>query len=123
MIQRGLEGALVLSGAGDALHVPGFVRFGGGAVNFPWRSGAMWIAEQSAPIWGVRGTEAQLAAQDAFRTDLYRQAMASSDSELPAASSKIEGSLTATTTAPGTTGGIVLEADCFFDGRVFDFDA
>ncbi|MEM7614558.1 MAG: ABC transporter substrate-binding protein, partial [Pseudomonadota bacterium] len=123
LIQRGLEGKIVLNHQGDMLNVPGFLRLGGGAVNFPWRSAGMWIADQAAPSWGLRKAEARRVAHDAFRSDFYRDALRGHEPALPAASMKIEGSLQAETPARAVGGEVLLGPDSFFDARVFEFDA
>ncbi|MEM9642500.1 MAG: CmpA/NrtA family ABC transporter substrate-binding protein [Pseudomonadota bacterium] len=123
LIQRGLDGQIVLNSQGDLLTVPGFARFGGGAVNFPWRSAGMWIADQAAQAWGIPKRQAQTIAHDAFRSDLYRLALAQLDPMLPAASMKVEGSLQSETLARAVSGEVPLGPDSFFDARVFEFDA
>ncbi len=116
VIQRGLEGHITLNRNGDQLKVPGFVRYGKAGVNFPWRSAGMWIGAQAAPLWGLRQSEAMKIAHDAFRTDIYRQALGQIVPALPASSLKVEG-----TSQDGDAPESRPEA--FFDGRVFAFDA
>ena len=62
------------------------------------------------------------AAEQVFRPDLYRAALAGSDATLPGASSKMEGSIAAATGVGATQGRLILGSDRFFDGRAFDPD-
>ncbi|MEM1341574.1 MAG: ABC transporter substrate-binding protein [Pseudomonadota bacterium] len=120
VIDRALSGRLTISRNGDQRHCPGFVEFHRGAANFPWRSQAKWIGEQLAVRTGLDRFAAREAAAQSFRSDQYRRALAGTGADLPGASEKVEGSLSAPTPVASGGGGIVLEGDGFFDGRVFD---
>jgi NitT/TauT family transport system ATP-binding protein len=69
----------------------------------------------------VSAAEAAIA-QDVFRPDVYRAALAGSGATLPGASSKMEGAIGASIAAGSTQGRLVLGSDRFFDHRAFDPD-
>lgn len=119
-IERALAGRLPSSRAGDEQHVPDFVLFHDGAANFPWRSQALWIARRIAARTGLDVEQAEAAARACFRSDLYRANLAPLGAQMPAASEKVEGALTAPTEVAATVGEMLIGPDCFFDGRVFD---
>ena len=58
-----------------------------------------------------------------FRPDVYRAALASTGDDLPAANSKVEGSVSQLTQVGTQQGNITLSANSFFDGRTFDPDS
>ena len=120
IIDRSLSGRLTISPRGDQRDVPGFVEFFDGAATFPWRSQAGWIARQLAARAGLDPVASVAAAQQVFRTDLYRNALRDLGADLPGASSKLEGALVAETAVASESGGLFLPRDGFFDGRVFD---
>jgi two-component system, oxyanion-binding sensor len=55
-----------------------------------------------------------------FRPDVYRSALKSTGDDLPAANSKVEGSVTQLTQVGAQQGSITLSENRFFDGRTFD---
>ncbi len=112
----------VVAGA-EPLHVPDFMFQYREAANFPWRSQAAWLYSQMARWDGtpVAADEARFA-QNTFRPDLYRAALAGSGAPLPGASSKLEGAIGGTVAAGSTQGRLMLGSDPFFDGRSFDPD-
>jgi NitT/TauT family transport system ATP-binding protein len=57
-----------------------------------------------------------------FRPDVYRSALKSTGDDLPAANSKVEGSVSQRTQVGTQQGAITLSANSFFDGRSFDPD-
>ncbi|WP_374943785.1 ABC transporter substrate-binding protein [Sphingomonas sp.] len=122
-VLRAITDRIRLAQGGDTLHVPDFMFQYREAANFPWRSQAAWLYSQMAR-WDdlpVTPHDAQ-AAQDVFRPDVYRAALAGSAATLPGASSKLEGAVSAPTAAGSTQGRLLLEGDHFFDGRAFDPD-
>lgn len=122
LIERSLTGRLLILPTGEERRSPGFLRFHQGAAGFPWRSQAAWIGARLAGRHGLDGPTAQRQAAAVFRSDLYRQHLAPTGADLPAASSKVEGSLTRPTPAASSRGRLILAADGFFDARVFDPD-
>lgn len=122
VLERALVGQVTISPRGDHRHVPGFVEFHRGVASFPWASQAEWIARQMAARLGLDRDAAAGAARRVFRADLYRQALRGTEAELPRASSKVEGALTAETPAGAESGNVVLAPNRFFDGQIFDPD-
>ncbi|WP_116130834.1 ABC transporter substrate-binding protein [Tropicimonas sp. IMCC34043] len=121
LIERAMSGQLAISPMGETRRVHRFIGFHDGAVSLPWRSQAAWIGGQIAARMGLDRDRAMRDAAAVFRSDLHRAALASTGSDLPAASVRIEGALTADTRAPSSRGGeIKLCRDVFFDGRRFD---
>jgi ABC-type nitrate/sulfonate/bicarbonate transport system substrate-binding protein len=120
VIERSLSGRLVISPDGAERVVPGFLRFHDGAAGFPWRSQAAWIGARLAARHGLDPMAAQGVAAGIFRSDLYRQHLGPAGADLPAASAKIEGSLTAPTPVASSRGKLILPPDRFFDAQVFD---
>ena len=120
IIERSLTGRLVISAAGEERDVPGFLRFHDGAAGFPWRSQAAWIGARLAKRHGLDPGAAQETAARLFRSDLYRQYLGSTGADLPAASAKVEGSLTRPAPVASSRGKLILPADRFFDAQVFD---
>jgi NitT/TauT family transport system ATP-binding protein len=121
LIQRALADRLLLHRGGDLVHYPDFMFQYREAANFPWVSQAQWLYTQMQR-WDGQPFDAGDAAQAArvFRPDVYRSALTGSDAPLPAASSKVEGSLSQTTAIGAQQGSITLENNGFFDGRIFD---
>lgn len=120
VVERSLTGRLVLSPDGQECRVPGFLRFHGGAAGFPWRSQAGWIGARLAKRHGLDPVAAQATAARLFRSDLYRQHLALTGADLPAASAKVEGSLGEPSPVASSRGKLILPADRFFDAQVFD---
>ncbi|SNR49766.1 CmpA/NrtA family ABC transporter substrate-binding protein [Puniceibacterium sediminis] len=120
ILDRSLNGSLVISARGDQRDTPGFIEFHAGAASFPWRSQAQWIGLQLALRTGLDRVASVNTAEGVFRSNLHRNALRQTSAELPAASSKVEGALGARTTLPAESGRITLSRDVFFDGRVFD---
>lgn len=120
LIERSLTGRLVVSRDGHEARVSEFVRFHDGAAGFPWRSQAAWIGARLALRHGLDPVAAQARAAAVFRSDLYRQHLASAGADLPAASAKLEGSLAVPTPVASSRGKLILPADRFFNAEVFD---
>ena len=55
-----------------------------------------------------------------FRPDVYRAALLGTGEPLPAASSKVEGSIEKLVAVGTQQGNITLERNRFFDGTIFD---
>jgi ABC-type nitrate/sulfonate/bicarbonate transport systems, periplasmic components len=120
IIDRSLEGRLVISPRGEQREVPQFLEFHDGVATFPWRSQAAWIARQMAARSGLNLQMAQQAGRAVFRSDLYRRAVKSLGADLPAASEKLEGAIRSPMTQAAVEGALHLMPDVFFDGRIFD---
>ena len=121
LIERAMSGHLTLSATGETREVDRFIGFYRGAVSFPWRSQAAWIGGQIAARTGLDRGHAMQAAEQVFRSDLHRIALASTGGDLPAASLRVEGALEADSPVPSERGGeVTLCRDVFFDGRRFD---
>jgi two-component system, oxyanion-binding sensor len=120
VIERSLTGRLVISPDGEERLVPGFIRFHDGAAGFPWRSQAAWIGARLARRHGLDAGMAQVRAAAVFRSDLYRLHLGAAGADLPAASAKVEGSLSGPTPVASSRGRLILAPDRFFDAQVFD---
>jgi NitT/TauT family transport system ATP-binding protein len=104
-------------------HIPDFMFQYREAANFPWRSQAAWLYSQMTRWDGTPFRAAEAAqAEQVFRPDLYRAALAGSGAVLPGASSKLEGAIKEELGAGSIQGRLMLGADRFFDGRAFDPD-
>ena len=120
-VLRAITDRLRLTPGGEPVHYPDFMFQYREAANFPWRSQAAWLYAQMTRWDGVAYADADAAtAAEVFRPDLYREALAGSGAPLPGASSKIEGGLDSPIGAGSVQGRLVLGADRFFDGRLFD---
>lgn len=120
IIDRALEGRLVISPRGEQRQVERFLEFHAGLATFPWRSQAAWIARQMATRTGLDPQAAMQAGRAVFRTDLYRRALKPLGAEMPAASEKLEGAIRTPLAQAAVEGAVQLLPDTFFDGRVFD---
>lgn len=121
LILPALEGRLALLKGGQPTDVPDFMLLHREAANFPWRSQGLWIYSQLVR-WNMieASAEAERAAADVFRSDVYRRALAGTGAVMPGASSKLEGALSTPLSVGVPSGALTLGADRFFDGRVFD---
>lgn len=119
VIDRALRGRFTISTRAEQRQVDGFLRFHEGAATFPWRSQAKWIAARLARANNLDPAAAQQAGL-VFRSDLYRQHMSGTESDLPGASEKLEGAIREATAVSSQKGMISLLPDTFFDGRIFD---
>lgn len=120
ILDRALAGHLIPTRNGREIEVPGFLEFFAGCATFPWKSQAAWIGAQLAARMGLERAEAMGKAKTVFRTDLYRLHLRSTGAEMPGASEKVEGAVSAETAAASESGRLVLRPDAFFDGRIFD---
>jgi NitT/TauT family transport system ATP-binding protein len=116
---------VILSGQMQAREglraVPNLIEFHSGAATFPWRSQAAWIAARLAKRHGLDVDLAIAAGKRVFRSDLYRALLAETGADMPGASERLEGSLNHPTAVASRRGELILQADRFFDGQVFDF--
>jgi ABC-type nitrate/sulfonate/bicarbonate transport system substrate-binding protein len=123
LVKRAISDRLLLARGGNLVHFADFMFQYREAANFPWVSQAEWLYTQM-----VRWDRAAFSADEArraarvFRPDVYRSALIGTGDALPGASSKVEGSLAATTAVGTQQGHITLEANNFFDRRSFDPD-
>jgi NitT/TauT family transport system ATP-binding protein len=122
IIDRGLEGRLVITPRGEQRTVPQFLVFHEGVANFPWRSQGAWIGRQMAGRMNLDPDTCAAIGRRVFRTDLYRRALKPLGTELPATSAKVEGTFRAPIHQAASNGDLQLRADGFFDGRIFDLD-
>lgn len=120
IIERALNGRLVVSASGEERTAARFIEFFEGAATFPWRSQAVWIAERIATRTGFNRAQAADVARACFRPDLYRQVLGPIGAALPAASEKVEGTLGEDAIVPSTDGEMSLGSNTFFDGGQFD---
>jgi NitT/TauT family transport system ATP-binding protein len=120
ILERALAGRLVVDGHGREVRMPRAIEFFAGAANFPWRSQALWIAEELARSTGAERGRLRAAARAAFRADLFRSVLGPIGADLPGASEKLEGAMATQTAVASTLGRLMLGPDRFFDGRVFD---
>lgn len=120
VIDRALTGRLVINARGEERETATFLEFHAGAATFPWKSQAAWIGAQIAGRMGLDRAQAMDSARAVFRSDLYRKHLATTPADLPGASEKLEGSLSAETAVASETGKLFLQPDRFFDDRIFD---
>jgi two-component system, oxyanion-binding sensor len=120
-IRRVIQDRVLFAKGYAPVHVPDFMFQHREAANFPWVSQAAWLYAQMAKAGHVEANAADYAAaQNVFRSDIYRSALKPLGAVLPGASSKLEGGLTEPTGVGSTQGRLILGADSFFDGRAFD---
>ena len=122
-VLRAITDRIRLVPGGEPLHYPDFMFQYREAANFPWRSQAAWLYSQMVR-WDYMAFDEgdAAAANNTFRPDIYRAALAGSSAPLPGASSKLEGGLAGPIGAGSTQGRLTLGSDRFFDGRAYDPD-
>lgn len=121
-IDPALTGQIVTRSGEAATPTKGFLNFHDKAANFPWRSQALWIADVLTDWHEIDAAAASDVARSCFRSDIYRDALNPLGVDLPGASEKVEGAMSAPTTVASALGKTILGPDRFFDGTVFDFD-
>lgn len=123
LVMRAVSDRLVLRHGAKPLHFPDFMFQHSEAANFPWVSQAAWHYSQMVR-WDHLEFDALDAAKAAavFRPDVYRSATKSTGDDLPAANSKVEGSVSQLTQVGAQQGSITLSSNRFFDERTFDPD-
>lgn len=121
LIKRAVSDRLLLARGGAVVHYPNFMFQYREAANFPWVSQAEWLYTQMTRWDGLPfdPTDARKVAS-VFRPDVYRSALIGTGEPLPGASSKVEGSISRTTSVGTQQGAMTLESNRFFDGGVFD---
>ncbi len=122
-IEASLNGRFLIDRTGEMRKARQFIGFHEGAAGFPWRSQAGWIGHQLAVRTGLDRATAVRQAGAVFRSDLYRQALADTNAELPGASSKVEGTIAEDTQVAATHGNMIFKRNLFFDGSIFDPNA
>ena len=120
LLDYALSGRIVTSRGGREANVAQLIEFHAGAANFPWRSQAAWIGDGLAKRFGLAKDFAMDRARTTFRSDLYRQFLASEGADLPNSSDKAEGILAISAAVPSQRGGLILGRNQFFDGKIFD---
>jgi len=95
VIDRALNGELIINRNGDERRVRNFVSFFEHDATFPWKSQAAWIGAQLARRIGLDRDDAVNAAKAVFRTDLYRAALTGESVSLPQHDEKTEGPIPA----------------------------
>ena len=123
LIDRALSGHLIATGHGEQRDLENFLLFDRGAASFPWRSQAQWIGQRMAARHGLDPATTADRAAAVFRTDLYRRHLSGSGVDMPGVSQKVEGSIRERTAVASASGRVILEANAFFDGMIFDPDA
>ncbi len=122
IMMRAVEGNLSIGGDMSIQIEDFFVPFAR-AATFPWQSHALWFYSQMVR-WGLvthsqKNTE---IARNAYRPDLYRNALMSIGAAIPGANSKVEGALPRENPVGVSAGRLTLGPDGFFDGKIFDPD-
>lgn len=120
-IDPALTGRIATHLDAPAKPAPQFLNFHDGAANFPWRSQASWIADRISQWHGLDQQTSRQIARASFRSDIYRSALAPLGADLPGASQKIEGAMSAPVAVASTLGQMILGPDRFFSGAIFDF--
>lgn len=123
LILRAISDRPVLVHGGEPVPFPDFMFQYSEAANFPWNSQAAWLYSQMVR-WDqlAYSDEASRQAAAVLRPDVYRSALKSTGDDLPAANSKVEGSVAKLTQVGAQQGAITLSENRFFDGRTFDPD-
>ena len=123
LIERAITDRLCLRQGAAPFHFPDFMFQYREAANFPWVSQAQWLYTQMIR-WdgGTIDLDDANRAGRVFRPDVYRAALLGTEEPLPAASSKVEGSLSQLTAVGAHQGVMALADNRFFDGQAFDPD-
>ncbi|MGR3542647.1 MAG: ABC transporter substrate-binding protein [Hasllibacter sp.] len=122
-VERALAGRIVPRRGAAPVAVPGLLRLGGGAAQFPWRSQGAWIGRRLALAHGGDPAAATRTGAAVFRSDLHRAALAGSGADLPSAGAKLEGALERAEPVASAGGRLAIGPDRFFDGAIFDMQA
>lgn len=121
LVSRAIADRLVLQNGSQPVHFPDFMFQHSEAANFPWASQAAWLYSQMVR-WDHLNFDRDDAARAAavFRPDVYRSAIKATGDDIPAANSKVEGSVSQLTQVGAQQGSITLSSNKFFDGKTFD---
>ena len=84
IIDRALNGRLVISAGGAERQVPGFLEFHGDAAALPRPAHAEWIGARLAARYGLDAAQAARRARTVFRSDIFRTALEGTSAILPA---------------------------------------
>jgi two-component system, oxyanion-binding sensor len=121
LIRRAVSDRILFAQGFDPVHVPDFMFQHREAANFPWVSQAAWLYAQMCKAGHtVPKHDDFISAQNVFRPDIYRAALAGFGVPLPGASSKLEGSISDSLAVGSTQGRLILGPDRFYDGARFD---
>jgi len=95
-----------------------------GAATFPWQSHGLWFLGQMRR-WGMieESVVLRTLAEEVYRPDLYRAAVAVLGEHAPVRNWKCEGAHDAPWLADAAPEPLAMPADRFCDGAVFDPDA
>ena len=125
LIARALTGTILEAGQSGSGLKPGqsFFEPHARAATFPWQSHALWLYSQMVR-WNyvTHQTKHLKIAEQSFRPDLYRAALAPIGVAVPAANSKVEGALKQSTAVGAASQSLFLGPDGFFDETLFDPD-
>ncbi len=101
--------------------LPDFNVFYRYAANFPWRSHAMWFLSQMVR-WGqiAEAIDLRAVAEEVYRPELYREAVAGLGLLCPAVDYKLEGGHESTWKLHEGSDSLLMGPDRFIDGRKFD---
>lgn len=95
-----------------------------GAATFPWQSHGLWLLSQMRRWTMIEDNVVLRAlAEQVYRPDIYRAAVASLGEPAPTQNWKREGAHDAAWTADAVPQAIAMPADRFCDGVVFEPDA
>jgi NitT/TauT family transport system ATP-binding protein len=123
LILRLLSGNLTIDPNGKTKRIERYLAFHSEAANFPWLSQALWIYSQMVRWGQVSYNEASLLrVTTAFRPDIYREVLQSSETPVPEISSKVEGEGPGLSAVPTARGDLPLSPQMFMDGRSFHPD-
>lgn len=122
VIQMSLLGTFQYAVDESPRPLPDFNVFYRYAATFPWRSHALWFLMQMQRWRQLPATvtEIKAVAEAVYRPDLYRQAATALGLPTPTIDYKVEGQHDRPWTLTQATQPIVMGADRFFDGRIFD---
>lgn len=115
-VMAGLGGAFRYTAA-EVAELDDFVVFHRYAANFPWRSQALWFAQQMARCEQLPpGADVETAIRCSYRPDLFAAAAQELGLPVPSEDSKPEGVHSGPWRLRATGGTIAMGADRFFDG-------
>jgi two-component system, oxyanion-binding sensor len=120
-IKRVVQDRVLFAEGTKPVHVPDFMFQHREAANFPWQSQATWLYAQMAAAGHLAANQDDYdSAQNVFRPDIYRAALAPLNVPIPGAVSKLEGGISSPVGVGTAQGRLILGADRFFDGQAFD---